>query len=74
MFLADTLLSKLIEAIWKRPELSRLREPIEAALRGDEFKQLTRDAFQTYADRTQQQLPAILRRGVCDARPRPGCV
>ena len=57
MFLADTLLSKLIEAIWNRPELSRLQKPIEAALRGDEFKQLTRDAFQTYADRTQQQLP-----------------
>ena len=61
MFLADavlnTLIEKLTEAVWNRPELARLRRPIEAALRGDEFKRLTRDAFQTYTDRTRQPPP-----------------
>ncbi len=66
-FVLDAVLEQLVQslaqAIWNRPELSRLREPIEAALQGNEFKQLARDAFTQFADQTTTTLPEFFDAG-----------
>jgi hypothetical protein len=57
VFIADALLEQFIqtlaEKIWQRPELTPLREPLETALKGNEFKQLTQAAL----EKTPSDLP-----------------
>ena len=61
MFLADSLLEQLVQsvaaAIWERPELAPLRDPVQQALAGKRFKALSRKAWEALADRND--LPAF---------------
>lgn len=45
----DQFIQSLSTALWNRPELAPLREPIETALKGNEFKKLTQQAFEQFA-------------------------
>ncbi|MBZ0307233.1 MAG: hypothetical protein K8I82_14290 [Anaerolineae bacterium] len=48
----EQVIQALTSALWKRPELAPLREPIEAALKGNEFRRLTQQAFQQLSEST----------------------
>jgi len=52
----DQIIQAVAQAAWNRPELAKLREPIEQALTADTFRQLTEHAFQLR--RTQSRRPA----------------
>ncbi|MCA0453427.1 MAG: SUMF1/EgtB/PvdO family nonheme iron enzyme [Chloroflexi bacterium] len=55
--LAEQVVQEVAAKIWGRPELTRLREPIESAFKGDQFRKLTREAFETFAKGSQSALP-----------------
>ncbi len=46
----DLIFQAVGEAAWNRPELAPLTEPIKQALTADTFRQLTKSAFQTFAE------------------------
>ena len=58
--LFEQFINILTETVWKRPELEPLRQPIEGALQGNNFKVLTQRAFQQLE---QDTLPQLLDEG-----------
>ncbi len=61
--LHELLIQSVITAIWKRPEVAPLREPIEAALKADAFSDLLKAAFNDFAERSQAELPKFFDAG-----------
>ncbi|MBL8165976.1 MAG: ATP-binding protein [Anaerolineae bacterium] len=65
--IAEAILEQVIQglsaAVWKRPELTTLREPIEAALSSGAFKDLTTRAFSAFAERSAETLPKFFDAG-----------
>jgi formylglycine-generating enzyme required for sulfatase activity len=53
----DQIIQALTKAVWDRPELTRLREPIEGALQAGTFRHLTTQAFETFATQITSDLP-----------------
>lgn len=66
-FLTETIVGQIVQAlitaVWNRPELARLREPIETALQGNEFKRLTEQAFRQLANASATTLPDFFDEG-----------
>ncbi len=67
MSIANPILEQIVQslasAVWKRPELTRFRQPIQKALEGKQFKQLTEEAFTTLAERSRGDLPDFFSEG-----------
>jgi hypothetical protein len=57
----DQIVQAFASAVWERPELSRVREPVQQALAGNEFKKLVGDALTQFADNTNAPLPSFMR-------------
>ena len=59
----DQIMQSIAAAVWQRPELAPLREPVEAALKADSFFKLVQDAFQQFADTSTTALPQFFDEG-----------
>ena len=59
----DQIVQAISKAVWERPELARLREPIEATLKAGSFKALTVQALQDLESRTVGDLPEFFDEG-----------
>ncbi|MBK8028793.1 MAG: SUMF1/EgtB/PvdO family nonheme iron enzyme [Chloroflexi bacterium] len=64
--ITEQIVQSVAAAIWSRPELTRFREPIRSALRGDQFRRLTHDAVDTFAQAAQVVLPQFFDAGFID--------
>jgi formylglycine-generating enzyme required for sulfatase activity len=59
----DLIQQSIVTAIWKRPEVAPLREPIESALQSGVFASLLQEAFTIFAERSQDELPEFFNEG-----------
>ncbi|QPC83664.1 TIR domain-containing protein [Phototrophicus methaneseepsis] len=57
------VLSALTMAVWNRPEVKALRDPIENYLEGQRFKSLTRNALTDLRDKSRYTLPDLFDEG-----------
>jgi tetratricopeptide (TPR) repeat protein len=56
----EQTVQSIAAAIYSQPKLAGLREPVEKILYRDNFKHLTRRAFQNFLEKKQDKLPKIL--------------
>jgi formylglycine-generating enzyme required for sulfatase activity/energy-coupling factor transporter ATP-binding protein EcfA2 len=61
--ITDLIQQSIAEALWRRPELKPLREPVESALNTGVFAALLRDAFEAMAARSSAELPQFFDEG-----------
>lgn len=59
----DLIIQSVVSAARQRPELTALREPIEATLKADTFRTLTVNAFERFATDSQAALPQFFDQG-----------
>ncbi|HRL10496.1 MAG TPA: toll/interleukin-1 receptor domain-containing protein, partial [Aggregatilineales bacterium] len=57
--LSDQITSSIVEAIWNRPEIAMLREPIERRLSAKTFRDKTRRALQDFEQSSASLLPDL---------------
>ncbi|MEQ8673155.1 MAG: SUMF1/EgtB/PvdO family nonheme iron enzyme [Aggregatilineales bacterium] len=56
----EQVIQSIAGAVWNRPEVSRIREPVQKALEGNAFKKLVSDALDQLEAHTQVQLPNFM--------------
>lgn len=66
--LSETILEQIAqaiaEAVWKRPEFSKIREPIEQALTASSFQRLTGEVFaKAFDEQARRDLPHLFDAG-----------